>query len=154
MEVLAGVASGMAVVSLSIQLIDSIGKIKTFAHNVKDASKELERLVDLLERLEAMLEDVRKLMERQSSLQAHHFPMPSNTILRCLKSCEKTLQPLHAIIEKYAVPKPHGSTGVTRFKNGLRIGLKVKDIDGFETSIEREINFLHNTLGANSSAIL
>jgi hypothetical protein len=54
----------MAVASLSIQLVQSIGAIKTFIRNVKGAPEELERLVDLLERLAALLEDVRDVMER------------------------------------------------------------------------------------------
>jgi hypothetical protein len=51
MEALSGVASGVAIASLSTQLVQSIGTIKTFIRNVKDAPKELDRLVDLLGRL-------------------------------------------------------------------------------------------------------
>jgi hypothetical protein len=81
----------MEALSLSIQLVQSIGIIKTFIRNVKDAPKELERLVDLLERLEALLSDVRDVMERQSSLQGLHLPAPSMTIFKCLKGCEETV---------------------------------------------------------------
>ncbi|KAJ4366262.1 hypothetical protein N0V83_007898 [Neocucurbitaria cava] len=61
MEVLAGVASGISVVSLSIQLIDSVNEIRKLIRNVKGASVELARLAELLTRLAAMLEDVRNL---------------------------------------------------------------------------------------------
>lgn len=61
MEPLSGVASGMAVVSLSLQLIQSVDKIRTFIGNVKGAAKELERLAGLLCRLAAILEDTRNL---------------------------------------------------------------------------------------------
>jgi DNA repair exonuclease SbcCD ATPase subunit len=154
MEVLSGVASGMAVASLSIQLVDSISTIKTFIHNVKDAPKELERLVDLLERLEALLEDVRALMERQTSLQAQHFPKPSMTIFKCLKSSEKTLEPLQAIVERCTPSKSKTGGGIDKLKSGLKISLKAKDIKDLEARIEREINFLHASLGANCGAIL
>ncbi|EMD60870.1 hypothetical protein GGP41_009818 [Bipolaris sorokiniana] len=154
MEALSGVASGMAVASLSIQLIDSIETIKTFVRNVKDAQQELERLVDLLERLEALLEDVRALMERQTSLQSEHFPMPSMTIFKCLKSCEKTLEPLHAIVDKYTPAPSKVGTRMDKLKTGLRFSLKAKDVKDFETRIEREIGFLHASLGANCGAIL
>lgn len=154
MEALSGVASGIAVVSLAIQLVDCVGRIKTLIRNVKDAQKELERLVDLLERLQALLEDVRALMERQISLEAQHFPTPSATIFRCLKSCEKTLEPLQAIIDEHMPSKSKASTSMNRLKSGLRIGFKTKDIQDFEMRIEREINFLHASLGANCGAIL
>lgn len=61
MEALSGAASGMAVISLSIQLIQSVDKIRTFIRNVKGASAELERLAELLARLAAVLDDVRNL---------------------------------------------------------------------------------------------
>ncbi|KAH7552477.1 hypothetical protein BM1_08428 [Bipolaris maydis] len=154
MEALSGVASGMAVASLSIQLIDSIATIKTFIRNVRDAQQELERLVDLLERLEALLEDVRALMERQTLLQAEHFPIPSMTISKCLKSCEKMLEPFHAMVDKYTPATVKVGTRMDKLKTGLRFSLKAKDVKDFETRIEREIGFLHASLGANCGAIL
>jgi len=91
MEALSGVASGMAVASLSIQLVQSIGTIKAFIRDVRGAPKELERLAELLDRLNALLEDTRNVMEWQTSLQGQHFPAPSMTIFNCLKSCETSL---------------------------------------------------------------
>jgi hypothetical protein len=93
MEALSGAASGIAVVSLSLQLIQTIGVIKTCVQNVKDAPKELERLVASLRRLEALLEAVRTMVEQQSSLQGQHFPPPSTTITESLNSFKTSLQP-------------------------------------------------------------
>ena len=154
MEALSGVASGMAVASLSIQLIESIVKIKTFVRNVKDAPKELERLVELLERLGALLEDVRNLMERQSSLQGQHFPAPSMTVFKCLQSCEQTLQPLHNIVEKLDASQPQVHSMMAKLKHDVKLGLKAKDIAAFEMRIDQEINYLHAALGMNSTTIL
>ncbi|CAO2647786.1 Nn.00g087080.m01.CDS01 [Neocucurbitaria sp. VM-36] len=154
MEALSGAASGIAVVSLSIQLVQSVGTIKTFIRNVKDAPKEFERLVELLERLSALLEDVCAVLERQSSLQGQHFPAPSMTIFKCLQGCEKTLQPLQNIVEKFDNSQPHTASVIARFKNEVKLGLKAKDIAGFEMRIEQEINYLHAALGMNSTAIL
>jgi hypothetical protein len=61
-EALSGVASGIVVASLTLQLIQSVCVVKAFVYNVKDAAKELERLVTLLGRLEALHEAVRKNM--------------------------------------------------------------------------------------------
>jgi hypothetical protein len=62
MEALSGVASGMAVASLSIQLVQLIGTIKAFIRDVRGAPEELERLAELLDRLNALLEDTRDAM--------------------------------------------------------------------------------------------
>ncbi|KAA8615887.1 hypothetical protein PtrSN002B_009410 [Pyrenophora tritici-repentis] len=152
MEALSGIASGMAVVSLAIQLVGTVSTIKTFIRNVKDSRKELERLIDLLERLEGLLEDIRDLLERQSSM-GHYLPMPSMTIFRNLQSCEKTLQTLNELVEKLGTSMSLAGTASTRLKSGLKIGMKTKGIADMEVRIDREINYLHICLGANLSAI-
>ena len=152
MEALSGVASGMAVVSLSIQLIESVATIKTFIRNVKESPKELERLVDLLERLEGLLEDIRDLLERQSP-KGQYLPMPSMMIFRNLQSCEKTLQPLNEMVKKLGTSTPLAGTGMARLKGGLKVAFKTKDIADLEARIEREITFLHTSLGINQSDI-
>lgn len=154
MDGLSGVASGIVVVSLALQLIQSVGTIKTFVRNVKDALKELERLVELLERLGALLEDVRAVMERQSSLQGQHFPAPSMTIFQCLQGCERTLQPLQEIVEKYSKPQTQSASVMAKFKSEIKLGFKAKDIASFETRVEQEINYLHAALGINQTTIL
>jgi hypothetical protein len=68
MEALSGAASGIAVVSLAIQLIQSVALVREFVHDVKGASKELDRLVARLELLNALLENARKILEQQLSL--------------------------------------------------------------------------------------
>ena len=152
MEALSGAASAMAVVSLSIQLIETVVTVKAFIRNVKDSRTELERLVDLLERLEGLVEDIHDLLKRQSS-NGQYLPMPSMTIFRNLQSCEKTLGPLNELVEKFGTPTSLASTGVARLKSGLRIAFKTKEIADLEVRIEREINFLNTSLGVNYSAI-
>jgi hypothetical protein len=154
MEALSGAASGIAVVSLVIQLLQSVGTIKTFIRDVKGASKELERLLDLLDRLGALLDDVRNTMERQTSLQGQHFPAPSMTIFNCLKSCEDSLACLHSIIEKYGRSQNGNVSAVAKFKDDIRLGFKKKDIGDFEVRIQREIDYLHTALGLNTTNIL
>jgi hypothetical protein len=154
MDGLSGVASGMAVVSLSIQLVETVGKIRAFIRNVKDAPKEIERLVGLLEKLEMLLSDVRDIMDRQALLQGQHFPTPSATILHCLQSCEQTLQPLHDIIERSQLPKTPHHSAMAKLKNGIAFGFKTKDIATWEARIEREVNYLHTALGSNSNTLL
>jgi hypothetical protein len=116
MEALSGFASGIAIVSLSLQLIQTTRVIKTFAQNVKDAPKELERLVASLGRLEALLEAVCTMVEQQSSLQGQHFPAPSKTISNSLESCKKSLQPLLDIVAKFAAPQSQLGPSMAKLK--------------------------------------
>lgn len=154
MEALSGVASGMAVASLAIQLVHSVRTIKTFIRDVKGASKELERLVELLDRLSALLDDVRNLMERQTSLQGQHFPAPSMTIFNCLKSCEVSLESLHSIIEKYMKSQNVNVSAMSKLKDDIKFGFKKKEIVDFEARIQREIEHLQASLNINSTDIL
>lgn len=154
MEVLSGAASGMAVASLSIQLVQSIGTIKAFIRDVRGASTELERLVELLDRLNALLEDVRNIMERQTALQDHHFPTPSMTIFNCLKSCETSLRSLHEVVEKYTVAHGSNASALMRLKEDIKFGFKTKDIADFEARIQRDTEYLHVALCMNTASIL
>jgi hypothetical protein len=157
MEALSGAASGIAVVSLVIQLLQSVGTIKSFVRDVKGASKELERLLHLLDRLSALLDDVRNTMEQQTSLQGQHFPAPSMTIFNCLKGCEDSLACLDSIIDKYRRSQNGNFSALStmsKFKDDIKLGFKKKDISEFELRIQREIDYLHTALGLNTTNIL
>jgi hypothetical protein len=154
MEALSGVASGMAVASLSIQLLQSVGTIKAFIRDVRGASKELERLIHLLDRLNALLEEVRDVMEQQTSLQGQHFPVPSQTVFDALKGCEGSLDSFHIVIEKYKRTPNSKISPLMKLKDDTRFSFKAKDIAGFEMQIQREIDTLHTALGLNSTRIL
>jgi hypothetical protein len=154
MDVLSGVASGMAVASLTLQLLQSVGTIKTFIRDVKGATKELERLVALLDRLNALLEGVRDAMEQQTSLQGQHFPAPSQMVSDALESCKGILGSLQAVITKYKRTTKEDSSTVMKLKNDIKLSFKAKDIAGFEVQIQREIDYLQFALGLNSTSIL
>ncbi|KAH4055374.1 hypothetical protein HBH98_056120 [Parastagonospora nodorum] len=154
MEVLSVAASGMAVASLSLQLLHTIGTIKSFIRDVKGASKELGRLAALLDQLFALLDNVRDVMERQTSLQGQHFPVPASMIFEALKSCEKSLEPLFAIVEKHKKSLVGSVPAVVKWKDYIKFGFKMKDIAEFEGRIQSEIDYLHTALTVNSTSIL
>ncbi|CAN9449549.1 unnamed protein product [Alternaria alternata] len=145
MEALSGAASGIAVVSLTIQLIQSVALVREFIHDVKGASKELHRLVAKLELLNALLEDARKVLEQQSSLLEMHFPAPSMAIFKCLQDC---------IVEKLRLPQSQSSSSTARLKSEIKLGLKTKEITTLETRIQHDIDLLTNSLSINQSGIL
>ncbi|OAL42951.1 hypothetical protein IQ07DRAFT_525288 [Pyrenochaeta sp. DS3sAY3a] len=154
MEPLAGVASGMAVVSLSLQLIQSVDTIRTFIRNVRDATKELERLSSLLTRLAAILEDTRNLLELQSASENRidGFSAPSSSVLICLQSCKISLQPLETLVQK--MQKSPNASSLSQLRSDIKLGLKTKDITLLETRIQHEIGGLSTALGVNMNSLL
>ena len=71
MDGLSAAASGIAFVSLVIQLVDSVRGIRRFLQKFSDAPKELKRLIDLLEQLELILENIGMLINRQKEQSGH-----------------------------------------------------------------------------------
>jgi hypothetical protein len=153
MEPLSGVASGMAVISLSLQLIQSVSTIHAFVRTVKGAPTELSRLIESLERLRALLQDVSQLIELQTSRSGEHIPSPSMTMFNCLKSCEKHLQPLQSIVQKYASPQIQDKSNSRRLWNSIMLGFKTSDIITFEARIQQEMANLTTALMLNSTRI-
>jgi hypothetical protein len=150
MDPLSGAASVIAVASLALQLLQSVDTVKAFVRDIQSVSKELARLAELLTRLAALLQDVRDVMERQTSL--HYFPQPSNTIFACLKSCEESLGLLKDVVKRY--DKGQSKTSAFRkFQDDFKLVFKMKDIAIFETRIQREIDGLHAALGMNTTSI-
>jgi hypothetical protein len=151
MEVLSSVASGMAVVSLTVQLLKSANTIKTLIRDVEGASKELQRISELLECLSALLADVRDVMERQTSLQ--HCPLPPQTIFDCLKSCQSSLGLLEEIARTYKRRRGGSALAIRNLKDDIRFGFKTQDITNIEARIQRDINGLNIALGTNTTNI-
>ncbi|KAF2853001.1 hypothetical protein T440DRAFT_497472 [Plenodomus tracheiphilus IPT5] len=148
-----GASSVIAVVSLSLQLIESISKIKKFLRDVKEAHKELARLIDLLDLLAALLQDVHDNLRKQESWQGQYIPLPSNTIVRCVQGCEGTIKPLRELVQKYSTPAA-GTASLTKLKRDIKVAIKAKDIVGYETRVEREIGYLQAAVGTNMTSIL
>jgi ABC-type multidrug transport system fused ATPase/permease subunit len=146
-----GAASIIAFVLLAIQLIQSVDTVRTFVRDVKGASKELERLVELLDRLSALLQDVRHVIEQQTSLP--QLPLPPNGIFVCLRSCETSLGILNDFVKKHQKNATRASA-VTRLKDDIKLGRKAKEINTFEIRIQRDIDNLHASLGTNTTSIL
>jgi hypothetical protein len=151
MDGLSGVASGMAVISLSLQLIQSIDMIRTKIRLVKGASAEVERLARILGSLGALLDDVHQIMEYQSSSGVETIPVPSMTIFDCLKGCEGQIEPLIQMIKEYSRQETGLGTKCARLRRDDKIGFKAKDVAGIEDRIQQEIDRLNMALTINNT---
>lgn len=151
MDVLSGAASGMAVASLTLQLLESIHAITGFLARVKGASKELGRLTGLLKNLGVLLEQVRMLTEKQTLLQ--HYDLSCQTITGCLQQCEGSLKALERLVDRLHKRRTTSASGITKLGNDVKFALKAREITGFEDRIQRDITNLNAALGINIANI-
>jgi hypothetical protein len=153
MEPLSCTASVFAVASLAVQLLQSVDNARAFIRNFKSASRELQRLSYLLERLRALLQDVRDVIKRQASLQ--HFPLPSNTIYSCLRSCKTSLLLVEDEVKGYDSGQLSNRTScVKKLHLDVKFGFKARNIAHLETRLQQDINDLNTALGMNTVSIL
>jgi hypothetical protein len=134
MDGLSEAASGIAVVSLAIQLVDSVREIRRFFRTLKDAPEELGRLLDLLEHMELMLEHIGKLVDRDGDI--------SPSVLKAIQTCDNALKELDALIQK---AKGNSSTQ-SRLKRSLgffRLACKKEEVEEIENQLDRAVNHLN-----------
>jgi hypothetical protein len=148
MDGLSAAASGIAVVSLAIQLVGSVRDIRRFLRNVSEAPKELRRSIDLLDQLELILENIGALIERQQKHTSETDIDVSESILRAMRTCESKLKILEDVVD--AAKKTADATNkVTRTFGSFRLACKRRDIEEFESQLHDAINLLNLTMTTN-----
>jgi hypothetical protein len=148
MDGLSAAASGMAVVSLAIQLVGSVRKIRCFLHSVSEAPEELRRLLDLLEQLELILEQVETLVEGQQRNTLFPETGAPTCVLRAIKTCEGKVALIESLVE---VSKQASATSnrAARAIGSFKLACKKKDIQGLENQLHDAISLLSLTMMAN-----
>jgi DNA repair ATPase RecN len=134
MDGLSAASSGIAVVSLAIQLVDSVRDIRRFFRTLKDAPEELGRLLDLLEHMELMLETIRKLVDPDSDI--------SPSVLKAIQNCENALNKLDALIQKVK----RNSSAQNPLKRSLgffRLACKKQEVEEIEKQLDRAVGNLN-----------
>jgi hypothetical protein len=134
MDGLSAAASGMAVASLAIQLVDSVREICRFFRTLKDAPEELIRLLDLLEHMELMLDNIGKLVERDSDI--------SPSVLKAIQTCEKALNKLGALIQKVK-RESSAQSPLKRSLGFFKLACKKEEVEEIETQVDRAVNNLN-----------
>ncbi|KAH8768731.1 hypothetical protein F5882DRAFT_509214 [Hyaloscypha sp. PMI_1271] len=151
MDGLSAAASGIAVVSLAIQLVDSVRQIQRFLRNISEAPKELRRLINLLEQLELILESIGELIDRQQRQSANEDVAVSDTVLRAMKTCENTVKGLAGIVD-VARKSAEAKNKATKTLGSLRLSCKKKDIEEFERQLHEAVSLLNLTMTMNLTA--
>jgi hypothetical protein len=148
MDGLSVAASGMAVVSLAIQLIGSVQEIRRFLRNISGAPKELRRLFDLLEQLELISENIGALVERQKRHSAPGDIDVSGSVLRAMETCESKLKMLIDVLD-VAKKTAIAPNKATRTLGSFKLACKKKDIEGVENQLRDAIGLLNLTMTTN-----
>ena len=143
-------ASGIAVASIAIQLLNSTNTIRTFIRDVKNAPQELLRVASLLDRLGGILQIIVDLLDQQALLNDQLFPVP-DSIQGCLRRCEESIVPLQEIVDKYSSSKT--SNRLRRLQADVRAALKAGDVRSLEIRLQQEIEILSLALVANGTKI-
>jgi hypothetical protein len=134
MDGLSAAASGIAVVSLAIQLVDSVREIHRFFRTLKDAPEELGRLLDLLEHMELMLENIGKLVDPDSDI--------SPNVLKAIQTCERALSKLGALIQKVK-RNSRAESPLKRSLGFFRLVCKKEEIEEIERQLDRAASNLN-----------
>ncbi len=146
MDPLSTAASGIAVISLTIQLASSVQDMHRFLRGISGAPKELDRLVDLLEQLDIILDGIRALHLRQKEQDS--IPDMHTAVIRALQTCQSRLELLEGIVKK-AKNDMTRSNKVLKTWAALKLTLKKKDVDEFEGRLEQAMMRLQMAVTMN-----
>jgi hypothetical protein len=148
MDGLSAAASGIAVASLTIQLIESVHKAQRFFRDISDAAKKLERLLDLLEQLELVLDGIAHIIDRQQRQYGNLGTAMAESILKAMRMCESRLSMLGNIVEAAKSASQAVSKSARSF-GSLRLACKKKEIEELESQLQQAISILNLTMTMN-----
>jgi hypothetical protein len=102
-----GVSGIFAVISLAVQVLDTVQKTSGFVKDIRIAPGELLELSESLIQLELVLYEVNLLLHQRYMVL--RLPGSPILLLRALEECERRMKPLQAIIEDAKNTKEHKS---------------------------------------------
>ena len=138
-------ASGIfAVISLSIQLIETVKKIQAFCKDVKHAPEEILRFIGTLQQVQTVLEQTKIYLEDRSK--THNMPGSTFAIECAIRSCYSDIGRLAEMVD-------HVSAQHTRQNRRTVLWSSVKVVFKKE-ELERSRHLLHEDLSILQAAIL
>ncbi|KAG4430425.1 hypothetical protein IFR05_014095 [Cadophora sp. M221] len=128
-EILGTVASGFAVVSLAIQVAETIHKLKTFHSLMQSAPADIIFAIEELEALSIVLKDVDHSMQEQLFLD----PRVKGAVMRSWRLCKVAVDGLASIV----VSLEEGlGKGKGKIRGSFRVAMKKGEMDDFRRKIE------------------
>ncbi|KAF4624646.1 hypothetical protein G7Y89_g13524 [Cudoniella acicularis] len=132
-ELLGVVASGMGVISLAIQLADSIKTLKELFSSMKAAPQEIFLAIEEVETLSLILEDINRSMREEIFLDPRTKVLAARSWRLCFASAE-ALRGLVGELEKSLGVGKDGKGGSV--KGRFKVAVKREVMEGFRRRVE------------------
>ena len=147
MDGLSSAASAIALVSLAIQLVDTVQEISKFLKNVQNAPKEVLRLIETLDQLQGTLDNVRHLIDQQFLVL--RLPGSPAFITKAMENCVKQIKALEtfASAAKRSLDHQHR---LRRTWASMRVVAKQQDIEDIQCRLRDAKMDLQFALSSNS----
>ena len=142
------VSGAFAVLSLGIQLAESVKKANTFLKDVQKAPDELMRLVETLDQLAALLIQVDDLIEQQQRTDG--LLGPSGLLQSALQSCRLSVGMLEVFVNKLQVSFDRQGR-VKKVWASLKTVVKKEDTERLRGRIHENMTALQSALLINMS---
>lgn len=142
-----GVSSAFAVVSLSIQLVETGEKISKFLTSVQDAPSEVVKLGQTLDQLNSTLKQVSYLLEQQYLVL--RLPGSPVFITNALENCERRIKMLEDVIQKAKMSMDHRNA-VKRSWAAMRFVSKKEEIQEMQNQLRDAEAGLQTAMLSNS----
>ncbi len=147
MDGVSSAASVITVVTLAIQLGQTVQKINSFLRNVEEAPKEVVRLIETLDQLHGTLDHVRELLEQQFLVL--RLPGSPLFITRALENCEKHISELTSISNDTSRSFGHQQK-VRRTWASMRFVVKKQDLKDIRCRLRDAKMDLQSAISSNS----
>ena len=147
MDGLSGAASAIAIVSLAIQLVDTVQEISKFLKNVQDAPKEMLRLLETLDQLQGTLDNVRQLIDHQFFMS--RLPGSPVFIIKAMENCEKQIKALETVVWKARRSFEHQHM-LRRTWSSMKLVAKKHDIEDMQCRLKDAKMDLQFAVSSNS----
>ena len=128
------VASGFAVASLAIQLIESAQKMHNFWQTMEHATSEVERIKDHLTVLRSILGTILEICEKQPQISC------GEAVLKSLEVCKSRMDRLANIVQDMALIKDANAS--KRHWSTFKATVKKKTIQDIESCLKGDVMLL------------
>ncbi|MDI1492669.1 MAG: hypothetical protein OHK93_004451 [Ramalina farinacea] len=154
------VASGVfAVVSLGIQLAESVQKIRKVLRGVKEAPEELQRLIAKIDMLHRIFNRVNTLIEQQRDMPSHHGLIPLFEV--ALQACARSVNRLESELARVQGSSDDGRKALEdrpkksmRKHHALRAVLRKETVDDLCSVIDESLREMSLVLHLNSTELI
>ena len=128
---------GLATLSLAIELVHSVVKIKHFFDTLSQVPSELNRLQDLIDQTHDLSNVIRTLLDSQSGIGLQEDCVSG--LRRALQSCRRSLLSIQNVLPKGDIDGKNRISGWTKF----RLACKTREIEKLESRLAGSLDFLH-----------